>query len=64
VKTAISERLSDLVQVAEALRVLVDAERPDRLLPGLLLARAAVDIDKAAGKLARHLSALQAASAK
>jgi hypothetical protein len=38
-KTATSERLTDLIATATRLRDLVDTETPDRMLPGVLVAR-------------------------
>jgi hypothetical protein len=57
-KSAISERLTDLIGAAEQLREMIDHERPDRPLHGLLLARCAVDADHAASQLARHVELL------
>jgi hypothetical protein len=52
IKTAIAESRAALDRLEAALK-------PD--LPGLLLARAALDVDKAAAKLAGHAEALAAA---
>ena len=57
---AISERLDELVSAAERIRALIDD--PARPPPGLLLCRAAVDIDAAAAKLADHAALLDAAT--
>ena len=40
-RSAVSERLGDLIAVAQQLQGILDAEKPDRLLPGMVLARVA-----------------------
>jgi hypothetical protein len=64
VKTATSERLSDLITVASRLRDLLDAEKPGRLLPVRLVARVAVEADRAASALGGYLETLAAAAGK
>jgi hypothetical protein len=55
IKTAIAESQTALDRLEAALK-------PD--LPGLLLARAALDVDKAAAKLSDHAEALAGGRAK
>jgi hypothetical protein len=57
-KTAINQRLDDLIAVAKKLQAILDAEDAKRPLPTMLLCRAAVDIDQAAAKLKLHAEAL------
>jgi hypothetical protein len=58
-QTATSERLTDLITTATRLRELVDGEQPDRLLPGVLVARVCVEADRAASTLGGYLGNLQ-----
>jgi hypothetical protein len=60
-KTAVSERLHDLEALCRRIAALLDAEDPHRLLPGMALARLAVDADLSANRLAAHLDTLLAA---
>ena len=57
---AICERLDDLVTAAKRIQAPIDD--PTDPPPGLLLCRAAVDIDAAAAKLADHAALLDAAT--
>jgi hypothetical protein len=56
--SAVSERLSDLESACVRLRAVIDAEKPDALPPGMVLARIAVATDKAANCLAGYLEQL------
>jgi hypothetical protein len=58
-KNAISERLADLERLARRLQDLVDSECPQRPLPGMVLARLAVEADRAANALQQHLGLLR-----
>lgn len=60
-KSAIAERLDELVIAAQRFQALVAGERPGALLPGIALCRAALDIDTVAAKLADHPAWLEAA---
>jgi hypothetical protein len=58
VKTAINQRLDDLVVVAKNLQAIFDAEDAKQPLPTMPLCRVAVDIDQAVSKLEQHHEAL------
>jgi hypothetical protein len=57
-KTAIAQRLEDLIAVAKKLQAILDAEDAKQPLPTMPLCRVAVDIDQAAAKLEQHAEAL------
>lgn len=57
-RDAVSERLQDLVHVAQRLQVLIDSERPDALLPSAELCRLARVVDATTGELQRFVNAL------
>lgn len=50
-QTAISERLTDLISVAELLKTVIDAETPEKLLPTFPLCRVALLVDSTVGQL-------------
>jgi hypothetical protein len=62
-KPAISVRLDDLVAAARRLQHVIDAERPEAILPAALLCRLARDVDDAASRLQRQAEVISVASA-
>jgi hypothetical protein len=61
-RTAPVERLDALAAIATALRDLINSEKHDALLPGLLVCRVAVAADAAASELGRLLDTLRSAA--
>ena len=59
-RSAVVERLNDLIQVAQQLAALVDVEKPEALLPCMTLVRVAVAADTAANQLIPQLEKLLA----
>jgi hypothetical protein len=58
-KTAISQRLDELIVVAKRLRKVIDSEKPGATLVAMQLCWAAVAIDADCGQLERHAELLQ-----